>query len=75
MQPGQFLFGADGLDVFDGLPLAGDWTLQIQDHTNSFPNGDNLTAWSIFGSTEQGPFDIAGPIAFNVDQPSPGVGV
>ncbi len=54
------------LSFHQGESLAGIWSLGIMD--DFMPNeGDDLVAWSIFGTTDLGTFDIPGPPAFNVD--------
>lgn len=56
----------DALAGFIGASLAGTWSLHILD--NFLPgDGDVLNAWSIFGSTDEGDFDIAGPGKEGVD--------
>jgi len=45
----------DLLSAFDGLSLAGSWTLSIQD-TSPYPNeGDDLITWAIRGTAQEVP--------------------
>jgi hypothetical protein len=46
------------LSGFDGVDLFGDWTLTFSDNT-IWPNeGDDLTAWSLYGTTIPEPASI-----------------
>lgn len=43
-QGGSFI-PEDALTIFDGLPIAGDWTLRVTDNANF--DGGELTSWSL----------------------------
>ena len=48
---GTFTPGTGALSAFDGQELSGSWTLRIQDISANPGDGDDLAAWSLFGTT------------------------
>lgn len=49
------------LSIFDGSPLAGTWTLEIQDNTGLLDEQNYLLSWQIYGTESEFPTIINAP--------------